>query len=123
MNLLDCTRDNTDKVSFKGHKTIGKCIYVVDGDTIDVAIPWKGSYSYIRVRFLGVDTPEIRGKFPFSKKKGLEAKKFVQDLLLGSLIALECEGEDNFGRVLAKVYSLQSVSDLLIKEGLGKLTI
>lgn len=117
MDLLDCTRTNTKKFSFAGYKTLGKCVYVVDGDTIDTAISYNNEHVIIRVRLLGINTPEIRGP---ERELGLKSKQFVEDLLLNKLVAVECEGEDSFGRVLANIYVLENASTIIIKNGYGK---
>ena len=57
-------------------------IRVIDGDTIDALIDlgfdvWIKS----RIRFYGVDTWESRTRDLEEKKKGLEAKAYVKDLL------------------------------------------
>lgn len=52
---------------------------VVDGDTIDVKIDLGFDICInIRVRLLGIDTPEIRTKNLVEKTKGMEAKRFVE---------------------------------------------
>jgi micrococcal nuclease len=117
MNLLECTKENTKKFSFSGVRTLGKCVYVVDGDTMDVAIHWKDEYVIIRIRLLGINTPEIRGS---ERDDGIKSKKFVEDLLLNKLVAIECFGEDNFGRVLANIYTLKNVSETIVENGYGE---
>lgn len=69
-------------------------IAVIDGDTIEI----KGGE---RVRYLGIDTPEI-GQ-PFYE----EAKNKNKELVLGKIVRLEvCKAEprDKYGRFLAYVY-------------------
>jgi len=107
---------------------LGKCVYVVDGDTIDVSvkipvvpesieiIKGDGKYSVLRLRILGINTPEIRGA---SRPEGLVSKKFVEDLILDKMVAIECGQFDNFGRVLAHVYTLNNMADILLENNLA----
>jgi micrococcal nuclease len=70
--------------------------YVVDGDTIDVAI---GGTTY-RVRYIGMDTPE-RGDFFFS-----EATEANRALVAGQQVILvkDVSETDRYGRLLRYVY-------------------
>ena len=56
----------------------------------------------IKIRLLGVDTPETRGKK--KTKAGLEAKKYVKDLLLLKSFNYYYSGAtDSFGRELGDI--------------------
>jgi endonuclease YncB( thermonuclease family) len=69
-----------------------------------------------RVRFLGIDTPELAQKQPFAQ----EAKEYTKERCHKKEIYLVTEGEDHYGRLLGWVY----VSDesgggyLCVNEGL-----
>jgi micrococcal nuclease len=75
---------------------------IVDGDTIDVRL--EGCT--VRVRSIGVNTPEtshpIKGVEPFIK----EAKEATRRLVEGQTVRLERDVEqyDRYGRLLAYVY-------------------
>ena len=73
--------------------SIHSVVYVVDGDTIDIE-------NDVRIRFLGVDTPE-RGACYYD-----EAKVFLEDLLEGKDIRIEKDisGSDRYDRLLRYVY-------------------
>ena len=59
-----------------------KLIKGVDGDTADAFIDCGFNISVKkRIRFMGVDTWESRTRDLEEKKKGLEAKAYVKDLL------------------------------------------
>lgn len=93
---------------------------VIDGDTILLK---NGKY----VRFIGIDTPEIRKKIngkwievwePFSR----EAFEFNKRLLIGRKIRLEYDFElkDNYERDLCYVYAGGIfVNEAILKEGLA----
>lgn len=71
--------------------------YVVDGDTIDVMI---GATEY-RVRYIGIDTPELRGEC-----YAAEAKAWNAALVDGRMVCLEKDVSDvdRYGRLLRYVW-------------------
>ncbi len=74
-----------------------KLIKVVDGDTLDVQIDLGFNiFQNIRVRLLGVNTPETYGvkKESIEYKKGMKAKQFVINYF---------EGVDKFIVKLTKI--------------------
>lgn len=87
---------------------------VVDGDTIELENGFK-------VRYIGIDTPEISGK------KGCfaeEAKKKNEELVLGKKVGLEKDVSENdrYGRLLRYVYIGEAgdkfmVNETLVREG------
>ena len=68
---------------------------VIDGDTIVI----EGGY---RVRYIGIDTPEIDNGEPF----GIEALEANQELVEGKIVRLERDVSqtDKYGRLLRYVY-------------------
>lgn len=94
---------------------------VVDGDTL-VAI-YDGKVEEVKVRLLGVDTPESvdprRGVQCFGK----EASKYLQQLVEGKRVRLEedpaADERDKYGRLLRNVITETGgdVNALLIQEG------
>ena len=81
-------------------------VRVVDGDTIIVAL--HGQNAPIRVRFLGIDTPEINGRCAREIRLAKAASKRTSALLpKGSRITLRSDSPnfnlDKHGRVLARV--------------------
>jgi micrococcal nuclease len=104
---------------------------VVDGDTIDVLID-LGFYVELRerVRFEGIDTPEIYRvpKDSEEYKKGMEAKKYVERRLNenGNEMIIETEKRGKWRRWLAKVYlkdSMKTLNAELIEKGLAKIAM
>jgi micrococcal nuclease len=75
---------------------------VVDGDTIDVRLEGRT----VRVRYIGINTPETKhpkkGVEPFGK----EAKEANRRLVNGKTVRLELDVEkwDRYRRLLAYVY-------------------
>lgn len=88
---------------------------VVDGDTIDVSPPVQGTQ---RVRFIGVDTPEV---FFGQEPGGPEASAFTTEQLEGQQVALEFDQDplDNDDRALAYVWlpGGELFNETLVREG------
>jgi micrococcal nuclease len=80
-------------------------IEVVDGDTVVVrARIWLDQSLEIRVRLLGIDTPERRGRCPEERAGAAAAERLVRDLTLGRKVQLRDIRHDKYGgRVLARV--------------------
>jgi endonuclease YncB( thermonuclease family) len=82
---------------------------VIDGDTIDVRLKDGLSlfpgFSKFRVRFIGIDAPELSSNDPTINKLASESKKFLLDLLENKNIELQFDTEiyDAYDRVLAYI--------------------
>ena len=99
---------------------------VIDGDTIRVKD--VDSNEVFRVRYLGVDTPELDG-LDYESCFGLQAKERNEELVLDQNLILEFDKDkyDQFGRTLAYVYTLDSNGEKdvfvnldLLEEGYGR---
>ena len=86
---------------------------VIDGDTVIIDDDKKS-----RIRYLGIDTPEIAYQGSLGDPMSEEAKDFNAKLVQGKIVKLEFDEEkyDVYGRILAYVY----VDDLLVNEELLK---
>ena len=85
-----------------------KLLRVIDGDTIDVMID-VGFYTFIRkrLRFLEVDTYELRGGTPETKVLALQAKEFVIKSIESAeemYIQTEMDSTGKYGRLLSWVW-------------------
>ncbi len=98
---------------------------IVDGDTIDVLIDVGfGTYITKRLRFLLIDTWEVRGE---EREKGLLAKARLTELVDTAetvYIQTIMDAEGKYGRVLAWIWTetedvLLSVNEILLDEGHG----
>ena len=106
------------------HIYSAKVVRVVDGDTADAMID-LGFDTWVkkRIRFYGVDTWEPRTRDLEEKKKGLEAKAYVKDLLENSdegKFLLKSHGVGKYGRVLGELFVKgheTSVNELLKENG------
>lgn len=90
--------------------------YVIDGDTIVLE---NGS----KVRYLGINAPEIPHKDSTGEKFGIEAAKLNRELALNKnvIIVQDSEKKDRFGRILAWVYldDKRLVNEILVSKGLA----
>ena len=92
---------------------------VTDGDTI---VPTNGE----RVRYIGVNTPELSHPFKIMRHYGRKARAFNRSLVDGKDVRLELDLEerDRYGRLLAYVYVDDTfVNAELIKAGYGVTSI
>jgi micrococcal nuclease len=98
----------------------GLTVFVFDGDTILLK---NGE----RVRYLGIDTPEIRHDGQESDFLAYAAKKYNRRLVLNQQVRLEFDSKkkDTYGRLLAYVYinNGEMVNALLLERGLAHLMI
>ena len=104
---------------------VNEVIKIVDADTIDVSLDVGfESYVYKRLRFLGIDTYEIRGD---EREQGLIAKARLTEIIESAdrLYAQTImDGEGKYGRVLAWLWikkgdELTNVNIQLLEEGHG----
>lgn len=102
---------------------------VIDGDTIDVYIDvgFKTNV-YKRLRFMNVDTEELRDSDPDRREKARHAKTFVQSVLSSSdqvYVQTVWDSTGKYGRLLAWVWyevdgTFYNLNEELIKEGYEK---
>lgn len=90
---------------------------VIDGDTFEI----DGG---VKVRLIGVDTPELNGGKSKIQCYALEAKNKISSLILNKFVVLEKDVSetDKYGRLLRYVYLDGSlVNDQLVKEGYARI--
>ena len=104
---------------------------VLDGDTIEVLLGENSAATPLRVRFKGVNAPELRGENgaePFAE----EAKDFIWEMVGAERIGLEFDSDcsadpyllcyDSYDRLLAYIRtpSGEDLAALLIEAGLAR---
>lgn len=98
-----------------------KCLRVVDGDTLDAQIDLGfDTHKIIRIRLVGINTPESRTRDLEEKKRGLAAKDRVKELLKSNKnkFVLHSQGVGKYGRCLGEIFLGESkLNDILIEEG------
>lgn len=122
--LKNVTDKSVKKFSFKNIFTICKCVNAYDGDTCRIVFPFNNQLVKITLRLYGYDSPEIRSSNPEEKQKALEAKEYLQKLILNKIIYAELMKFDKYGRTLAKLYldenKTQCINDMMLKHHHGK---
>jgi micrococcal nuclease len=96
-----------------------RVVYVYDGDTVRLD---NGE----RVRYLGIDTPEMNYRKPPPERFAEQAKRFNEDLVYGKIVRLEFDAQtrDKYNRLLAYVYVDDVfVNAKIIESGYGKVFI
>lgn len=114
---------------------IAKVERVVDGDTLDLSVDLGFKISFdIRVRLLGVDTPEVYSakKGSEERKLGMAATEFVEQWVEENgtgddkqlLVETHKDKKGKFGRWLAELRSLEegsvTLNQALISSGHAK---
>jgi len=93
---------------------------VYDGDTI---ILENGE----RIRFLGINTPEIESRYRDGQTGGQIAKKWLEDKIKDQSVFLEYDSEkrDKYDRLLAHVFTIEGehLNLSLLQNGLATLSI
>ena len=101
-------------------------IRVIDGDTLvaDIDVGFNIWLRNQRIRFYGVNTPEIKGE---EREDGLISKDFVSRMIADRKVMLHViDKSDKYGRVLADVYvkgdakQFVNLNKLLVFKGLAK---
>jgi micrococcal nuclease len=98
-----------------------RVLSVEDGDTIVVDMAGKEE----RVRFIGVDTPEVKDPRKPVQCFGKAASNFTKELIGGNTVRLEADPEntnrDRYNRLLRYVYLQDNtlVNAKIIEEGYG----
>ena len=121
--LCDCTEDNTEFMSFDNVCCEGKVVDVYDGDSLTLALPFGGGYYKFKCRLFGIDTAELRTCDREEKKVGLEAKLFLENMVKGVVVWVECGKFDKYGRLLVTSFKSfeeeRSVNDMMVDNGYG----
>lgn len=113
----------------KPYYYIAKVVSVYDGDkcTREVDLGFKTSLR-IKVRLIGIDTPEIRTKDSEEKELGYKTRDWLRERILGKKVILHTKEKGKFGRWLGMIWNLEedkpefenSYNKKLINEGLAK---
>ena len=102
-----------------------KVLSVYDADTCTLLID-VGFNMFLKekVRFMGIDTPEIRTRNPKEKALGLEARDWVREQILKKDVMFVAHKEGKFGRYLVDIFmgdTTVTINNLLIEKGYAKI--
>ena len=101
---------------------------VYDGDTltVDIDLGFSIVLRNIKLRLLGIDTPELRGGTEKTKSYAREARDYVREKCLGKEIYVESHKKGKYGRYLATIWHIEddeksekSINDLLLENNLA----
>jgi micrococcal nuclease len=101
------------------YKYKAKVDRVVDGDTVDALVDLGfDTWKKVRIRMMGINAPESRTRDLEEKKKGLEAKDRLIELLKSEEIILQSHGVGKYGRCLGELFVKDvNINQKLIEEG------
>ena len=118
-------RDADDLPAYHGR--LVQVARVIDGDTIDVNLPdaFNDGEPTTRIRFWGIDAPEMQHFDQAEQPLAREATELVQALVDGQQVRLFLEPQrprDSYGRVLAHVElgEGRSLNEALLEAGLAR---
>ena len=108
---------------------IAEVVSVYDGDTVTciVDLGFK-TFKRVKVRLIGIDTPEIRTKDLDEKARGLATRDWLRGKILNKKIILHTSEKGKFGRWLGTIWDLEndtqdfenSYNKQMINEGMAK---
>lgn len=118
--------NNKDKL-YK-YKAYVKDVYDGDTITVDISLGFHVNMTDIKVRLVGIDTPEVRTRDLDEKEKGLATRDWLRERILGKKVLLHTAKRGKFGRWLGTIWDLEkdkpefenSYNKQLISEGLAK---
>ena len=116
------TSSNSDVRKY--HLKTFKIVNIVDGDTLDIAIP-DGEYENTRIRLIGVDTPETKNPRVEQMYYGPQASDYVRQIALDKKVRVIIDSissaRDRYGRLLAYLQfeDENTLNELIIKNGFG----
>lgn len=95
--------DYNDTIPFVPDVQTAQVIKVYDGDTFTIGFfqPYSAKPFRMLVRLLGIDTPEMKGKF---KTKAKAAQEFLSSQIMGRVVELSNVSMEKYGRLLADVH-------------------
>lgn len=146
--FVDKKFENTKKFDFNDKKFFAKVVDIYDGDTITCIMNIFGEYYKFKIRLSGIDTCEMTTNNKQLKKKAIQAKNRLFNLITqlninideeitkkdmreklnngNYIVLLHCENFDKYGRILAQVYNKKmnstpstSYNNILINEKLA----
>lgn len=78
---------------------------VYDGDTLTVEVDLGFTLKMeLKLRLVGINTPEIKCSDPREKKLGKEVRDYLRELILNKKIYVDSKKKGKYGRYLADIY-------------------
>mgnify|MGYP001080704049 CR=1 FL=1 len=103
-------------------------ISVYDGDTMTLMIDMgMKHFARVKIRMIGIDTPEIRTKDAEEKVRGYEARDYLRSRVEGKKVIVHTQKKGKFGRWLGVLWADEgqeelgeSLNDEMIRMGHAK---
>ena len=99
-------------------------VEIIDGDTIAVRVHvWLGQLVETRVRLIGVDAPELRGRCAAERGRAERAREWLRERVgRGEVVLRDIRFDKYGGRVLAQVETAsgEDLARELLAEGLAR---
>jgi len=120
--LKRSTVENTQKFTFKNLNCKAKVLSVYDGDTVQLAIPFKGTFFEnifnVKCRLVEINAPEMKG---IEKERGIKSRDYLSNLILNKIVTVECGAYEKYGRLLVTIYHNGiNINKDLVKNGFAK---
>ena len=112
------SKNKGKKLDLNGVKCYAKCVGCYDGDTVTLVFPFADDYYYSSCRCMGYNTAEIRTKDSDEKKRGIEARDMLRELILDKIVFVEFGPNDKYGRPLATIHTLKNTKPMFRKSKL-----
>ena len=102
---------------------------VYDGDTVTATVDLGFHISAVKIklRLVGINTPEIRGGTEATKTAARASRDYVRERILGKTVRFRSVGKGKYGRYLAELWfvspdgevSEESINQELVRLGLA----
>lgn len=109
------------------YKAIIRSVYDGDTATADIDLGFKVWVKNAKLRFYGIDTPELRGSSDEEKVRAVEARDWVRDQILNKEVVVKSLGKGKYGRWLVQIWKIEdgeiaedTINNELIKLGMAE---
>lgn len=104
VKLMEVKSSDVATFSFNGRCFLAKCVEVYDGDTCKLVFYNNGEMIKYSFRMLGYNAPEITKVEQHVKELGLLMRDRLRELILNTIVYVECGKFEKYGRILARIY-------------------
>lgn len=109
------------------YTAIIKSVYDGDTATADIDLGFEVWIKNAKLRFHGIDTPELRGSSDEEKLRAVEARDWVREQILDKEVVIKSFGKGKYGRWLVEIWKIEdgqvaedTINNELIKLGMAK---
>ena len=106
---INCS--NVPLMSYSGIEEYARVASVTDGDTIVIVLYINKALTKLKVRFDGIDAPELRSKEKKESEAGVKSMNALKELINDKIVKVHLKHFDKYGRTLCDVYTLEPIID------------